>query len=46
MPLKRFRIQNKCEILVRMADERNIIPPSDFIPAAERYNLMGSMTGG
>lgn len=32
---------NKVEILVRMLDENNeIIPPVEFIPAAERYNLM------
>jgi diguanylate cyclase (GGDEF)-like protein/PAS domain S-box-containing protein len=31
----------KCEILLRMVDEEgNIVPPADFIPAAERYNLM------
>lgn len=32
---------SKCEILVRMVDpEGNIVMPADFIPAAERYNLM------
>jgi diguanylate cyclase (GGDEF)-like protein/PAS domain S-box-containing protein len=31
----------KSEILIRMVDpENNIIMPDDFIPAAERYNLM------
>lgn len=31
----------KCELLIRMIDqEGNIIMPADFIPAAERYNLM------
>ena len=30
-----------CEILVRMRDERgNLVLPGQFIPAAERYNLM------
>ncbi|HOV63912.1 MAG TPA: EAL domain-containing protein, partial [Spirochaetia bacterium] len=34
----------KCEILIRMVDEKNnIIPPADFIASAERYNLMGSL---
>jgi diguanylate cyclase (GGDEF)-like protein/PAS domain S-box-containing protein len=29
------------ELLLRMRDERGkLVPPSDFIPAAERYNLM------
>jgi len=32
---------NKSEILIRMVDtEDNLIMPADFIPAAERYNLM------
>jgi diguanylate cyclase (GGDEF)-like protein/PAS domain S-box-containing protein len=32
------------EILVRMEDENGyLIPPSSFIPAAERYNLMGAV---
>lgn len=32
------------EILVRLQDERGeIIPPGAFIPAAERYNLMGQI---
>lgn len=31
----------KCELLIRMIDqEGNTIMPADFIPAAERYNLM------
>ncbi len=31
----------QCEILLRMMDENGeIIPPTAFIPAAERYNLM------
>ncbi|TFG61614.1 MAG: GGDEF domain-containing response regulator, partial [Spirochaetales bacterium] len=31
----------KGEILIRMLDENSsIIPPADFLPAAERYNLM------
>ncbi|UCB54778.1 MAG: EAL domain-containing protein [Thiotrichales bacterium] len=32
------------EILVRMEDENSrLIPPASFIPAAERYNLMGAV---
>ena len=32
------------EILVRMEDENgNLIPPASFIPAAERYELMGAV---
>ncbi|MEW5814605.1 MAG: EAL domain-containing protein, partial [Spirochaetota bacterium] len=35
---------DKCEILLRMIGEDNlIIAPADFIPAAERYNLMPSI---
>ncbi len=30
----------RCEILLRLADNGSIIVPVDFIPAAERYNLM------
>jgi len=30
----------RCEILLRLADGGRIIVPVDFIPAAERYNLM------
>lgn len=34
----------KLEILIRMVDEEgNIIPPADFLPAAERYNMMPSV---
>ena len=29
-----------CEILLRLADGERVIVPVDFIPAAERYNLM------
>ncbi len=33
-----------CELLVRMsAADGSIIPPGDFIPAAERYNLMNAI---
>lgn len=33
--------KEKLEILIRMVDEEGgIIPPIDFLPAAERYNLM------
>ncbi|MGD8933886.1 MAG: EAL domain-containing protein [Gammaproteobacteria bacterium] len=32
------------EVLVRMEDENGyLVPPSSFIPAAERYNLMGAV---
>jgi|GEM_PF-383716 len=33
-----------CELLVRMLDDRGLpIPPMAFLPAAERYNLVGSI---
>lgn len=33
-----------CEVLVRMHDESGrLVPPNFFIPAAERYNLMGAI---
>ncbi len=33
--------QRKCEILIRMRDTDNsLVMPADFLPAAERYNLM------
>lgn len=33
--------KKKCELLIRMIDqEGNTVMPADFIPAAERYNLM------
>jgi diguanylate cyclase (GGDEF)-like protein/PAS domain S-box-containing protein len=33
--------ERHCEILLRMLDEEGkLVPPLDFIPAAERYNLM------
>ena len=35
---------SKGEILIRMKDEQgNIIMPADFIPAAERYNMMAQI---
>lgn len=40
---RRDGVQQKrhCEILVRLKDEQgNIVPPMNFIPAAERYGLM------
>ncbi|AHC15486.1 two-component system response regulator [Salinispira pacifica] len=38
---KNTGLVNKVEILIRMLDENNeLVPPGDFIPAAERYNLM------
>lgn len=34
----------RCELLLRMVDEDGeIVPPMAFIPAAERYNLMGQI---
>lgn len=44
-PLNNIRDdKSRLEILVRMEDnEGNLIPPSAFIPAAERYNLMGAV---
>lgn len=42
VPLRKDKaLPKKLEILIRMVDEQNkIIMPIDFIPAAERYNLM------
>ncbi|NJK41199.1 MAG: EAL domain-containing protein [Acaryochloridaceae cyanobacterium SU_2_1] len=35
---------NACEILLRMTDEQNqVIPAGEFIPAAERYNLISQI---
>ncbi len=35
------RHERHCEILLRLLDEEGkLVPPMDFIPAAERYNLM------
>jgi len=31
------------EVLVRMEDEGEIVPPSAFVPAAERYRLMAAL---
>ena len=43
-PLQRHCRQRCGEILVRMVDAHgNLIPPMAFIPAAERYNLMGKI---
>ncbi|HEU0187053.1 MAG TPA: EAL domain-containing protein [Gallionellaceae bacterium] len=34
-------LERHCEILLRLRDEEGkLVPPMDFIPAAERYNLM------
>ena len=43
--LKSVEQNNKhCEILLRLAEEKGkIILPGEFIPAAERYELMGSI---
>ncbi len=33
--------RKKCELLIRLMDQDgNMVPPADFIPAAERYNFM------
>jgi diguanylate cyclase (GGDEF)-like protein/PAS domain S-box-containing protein len=43
-PLGRGRHERCGEILVRMVDlEGRMVPPMSFIPAAERYNLMGQV---
>ena len=40
----RITTQDRYEILVRMVDRDGaIIPPSVFIPAAERYDLIGAI---
>jgi diguanylate cyclase (GGDEF)-like protein/PAS domain S-box-containing protein len=37
-------LEDHCEILIRMLDEKGeLVPPMAFIPAAERYNLMPSI---
>jgi diguanylate cyclase (GGDEF)-like protein/PAS domain S-box-containing protein len=37
----RSGLRSKIEVLLRLTDDQgNVIPPADFIPAAERYNLM------
>jgi EAL domain-containing protein (putative c-di-GMP-specific phosphodiesterase class I) len=44
LPLQSNIPRNKLEILVRKVDDDGtIIQPSDFIPVAERYNLMPSV---
>jgi diguanylate cyclase (GGDEF)-like protein/PAS domain S-box-containing protein len=44
LPLQSNIPRNKLEILLRMVDDDgSIIQPSDFIPVAERYNLMPSV---
>lgn len=40
VPIQRDDTLKKCEILLRLADGDQLIVPVDFIPAAERYNLM------
>jgi diguanylate cyclase (GGDEF)-like protein len=43
-PLQRGQHQRCGEILVRMLDPHGkLVPPMSFIPAAERYNLMGQI---
>ena len=44
-PLDTSKISySKGEILIRMRDEEgNVVMPADFIPAAERYNMMGQI---
>lgn len=43
-PLAAMDRRRHCEILVRMRDENGLlVPPTAFIPAAERYNLMSSI---
>jgi EAL domain-containing protein (putative c-di-GMP-specific phosphodiesterase class I) len=37
-------LSQKLEVLLRMIDEEDkMIPPSEFIPAAERYNMMAAI---
>lgn len=33
-------LRQKYEVLIRLAGDQGLIEPADFIPAAERYNLM------
>jgi diguanylate cyclase (GGDEF)-like protein/PAS domain S-box-containing protein len=32
-----------CEVLLRLEDDGHVVPPSAFLPAAERYHLMPSI---
>ncbi len=41
LPLKNGRVQHYFEVLVRIVDEDGQhVPPTEFLPAAERYQLM------
>ncbi|MFP4362272.1 MAG: EAL domain-containing protein [Spirochaetia bacterium] len=43
-PVSRDEERTKYELLIRLKDlEGNVVPPIDFIPAAERYHLMHSI---
>ncbi len=32
--------RHQCEVLLRLLDDGKVVHPADFLPAAERYNLM------
>ena len=40
VPVNNTNTLKKCEILIRLKDGDDYIPPSQFLPSAERYNLM------
>lgn len=40
VPVNTANKLKKCEILIRLKDGDDYIPPSQFLPSAERYNLM------
>ena len=43
-PLQTGETAPRYEILVRMLDEQdNVLPPNEFLSAAERYQLMGAI---
>lgn len=42
-PLKDDETIIKAEILIRLKNDGGYIPPSEFLPSAERYNLMPSI---
>lgn len=43
IPLQHDKKHNLYEVLVRLQDDDNIITPDQFLPAAERFNLMSDL---
>ncbi len=42
-PIHDLKLAQHQEVLLRLEEDGTLIPPSSFIPAAERYNLMPSL---